>query len=99
MSVPGLFVPTYGKKETAGQASAAKQKASSRVLPPKPTAPQPKTKQSGPGLPSLVFNGNIEYIQVYFLWPFSDENTTSLVVVLGRHVGGSRDLAVEAFQF
>lgn len=68
MSVPGLFVPTYGKSEAAGQDSAAKQKKASRVLPSKPIAPQPRTKASS--LPSLVFNGNIEYIQVCSYTPF-----------------------------
>lgn len=65
MSALGLFVPTYGKSETDGRDSAAKQTKASRVLPSKPTAPQPKTRQSS--LSSLVFNGNIEYIQVHAL--------------------------------
>lgn len=65
MSSLGLFVPTYGKSEADGRDSAAKQTKASRVLPSKPTAPQPRTRPSS--LSSLVFNGNIEYIQVHAL--------------------------------
>lgn len=77
MSTPGLFVPTYGRKSAVSEekdgvafTAGAKQTSrtgttaivkKSRPLPAKSMATsQPKRSL----LPSLVFNGHIEYVQV-----------------------------------
>lgn len=66
MSTPVLFIPTYGQpskeQETSGRSK------NSRELPSKCTAPSHASGSSKRSLmPSLVFNGNIEYVQVSIL--------------------------------
>ncbi|CAM9408778.1 unnamed protein product, partial [Pylaiella littoralis] len=64
MSTPVLFIPTYGQpskeQETSGRSK------NSRELPSKCTAPSHASGSSKRSLmPSLVFNGNIEYVQSF----------------------------------
>lgn len=62
MSTPGLFVPTYGQPAKVHALGKPKNN-NGRVIPSKSAASRPLLSKRSL-MPSLVFNGKIEYVQV-----------------------------------
>lgn len=86
MSTPGLFVPTYG--QPAKVHALGKPKINNRAIPSKSAASRPIVSKRSL-MPSLVFNGKIEYVQVSVLTTRCSRGCFCCVSVIAAYVVGS----------